>query len=228
MGKKILIFGSQGSEPGQLYYPCDVAVDDDGNILVADKKNDRIQKFNHKGVYITTVGKKSTKPGEFHFPVGIGIHPKTKKIFVTEEKNHRIQILNPDLTFYRFVDGIFNEPKHVAFDSAGKVYVADMENHCIKIFTEDGDYLTKFSSKGTEEGQLTYPSSIAIDADDVLYIPELHTHRVSVFTTNGIFLKSFGTEGHGPGQFMEPRGIAVDNIGNVYVSDRANNRIQVF
>ena len=226
--EKILEFGSQGSEPGQFYYPCDVAVDDDDNILVADKKNNRIQKFNREGIYITTAGKQGTKPGEFHFPVGIAIHLKTKKIFVSEEKNHRIQILNPDLTFYRFVDGIFNEPKRVAFDSAGKVYVADTENHCIKVFTEDGDCLTKFGTEGIEEGQLTYPSSIIIDVDDVLYIPELYTHRVSVFTTNGIFLKSFGTEGYGPGQFMEPRGIAVDNIGNVYISDRANNRIRVF
>ena len=195
MGQKVLEFGSQGYEPGQFYYPCDVAVDDDGNILVADKKNDRIQKFTREGVNITAVGKHGTKPGEFHFPVGIGIHPTTKKIFVAEEKNNRIQILNPDLTFYKFIDEDFNEPKDVAFDSTGKVYVADNENHRIQVFTEDGGYSMKFGKEGTEQGQFTYPSSIAIDADDILYIPELYTHRVSVFTTSGIFLHSFGTEG---------------------------------
>ena len=89
----------------------------------------------------------------------------------------------------------------MAFDSTGKVYVADNENHCIQIFLEDGDYLIKFGKEGDKEGQFKYPSSIAIDADDIMYIPELYTHRVSVFTTNGTFLKSFDTEGHGPGQF---------------------------
>ena len=227
-GKKLLSLGSEGSEPGQLYYPCDVAVDGEGNILVADGRNNRIQKFSPEGKYITAVGKHGTKPMEFDFPVGIGIHPHTKKIYVTENKNNRIQVLNPDLTFSGNIAGQFNEPKDVAFDSHGNVYVADNEHHQIQVFTAEGQYLRRFGKEGKKPGELNYPSSIAINKDDILYVLELYNYRVSVFTCTGKFLKSFGLEGHGPGQFKEARGIAVDTNGNVYVSDRGNDCIQVF
>ena len=129
--EKLRSFGSKGSGPGQFNHPCAVAVDDEGNILVADGKNHRIQKFTPEGKYITEVGKHGTESLEFNFPVGIGIHPLTKMIYVTENRNHRIQILYPNLTHFASIGGLdhnqteFKEPKDVAFDSTGNVYVAD-------------------------------------------------------------------------------------------------------
>lgn len=227
-GKKLRSFGKEGSDPGQFYYPCDVAVDSEGNILVADGKNHRIQKFTSDGKYITAVGKHGIKQMEFDFPVGIGVHPNTKMIYVTENKNNRIQILNPDLTFHSNLAGQFNEPKDVAFDSHGSVYVADNEHHQIQVFSAEGGYLRRFGKEGKGPGFLNYPSSISINKDDIIYVLELYNYRVSVFTRKGKFLKSFGAEGMGAGQFKEARGIAVDRNGSVYVSDRVNNRIQVF
>jgi hypothetical protein len=45
-------FGSSGSADGQFRVTMDVAVDSDGFILVADKGNDRVQKFDHLGRYV--------------------------------------------------------------------------------------------------------------------------------------------------------------------------------
>lgn len=44
--KKIATFGSKGSGSGDFNHPSALAVDDDGNILVADQKNHRIQNSN--------------------------------------------------------------------------------------------------------------------------------------------------------------------------------------
>ncbi len=44
-GEKLQSFGTLGSGQEQLSYPCNVAVDGEGNILVADSNNHRIQKF---------------------------------------------------------------------------------------------------------------------------------------------------------------------------------------
>ena len=233
-GEKLQSFGSKGSELGQFNHPCAIAVDDDGNVLVADGKNHRIQKFTSEGKFITAAGRLGTNPLEFDFPVGIGIHPHTKKMYIMENKNHRIQILNPDLSFHKMFgshgkgEGQFNEPKDVAFDSIGNVYVADNENHRIQVFTKEGEFLRQFRKEAKGEGELNYPTGISITSDDVVYVTELYNYCVSVFTSDGVFLKSFGRQGNEPGQFIDPRGIAVDENGTVYVSDHGNNRIQLF
>jgi tripartite motif-containing protein 2/3/tripartite motif-containing protein 71 len=230
-GEKLRSFGSQGSGQGQFNLPRGVAVDDDGNILVADLGNNRIQKFTSAGKFIKVVGKSGNKRLEFSSPLGIAIH---QKVYVSNVANHRIQILNPDLTFSSSFgsqgsgNGQFNYPWDVACDSTGNVYVADTSNHRIQVFTAEGQFLRKFGKGGSGNGKLSCPASISIDSEDVVYVAEQNNNRVSVFTCEGKFLTSFGTEGSGPGQFSSPRGIAVDKNGVVYVSDNSNNRLQLF
>ena len=233
-GNKIKTFGENGSAPGQFSHPRGVVVDSDGNILVVDGGNNRIQKFTSGGQFITAVGAKGNKPLQFSYPVGISINPRNKKVYVADQCNHRIQILNCDLTYSSSFgsQGSGNEqlqnPLDVAFDSTGLVYIADFGNHCIKVFIEEGQFLRKFGTKGTGDGELYHPYSIAIDSSNVVYVAERDNHRVSMFTCQGQFLRSFGSRGSEPGQFNEPFGIAVDRDGLVYVSDRGNNRVQFF
>ena len=49
-------------------------------------------------MFINTVGKKGNKLLEFNYPLDIAIHPLNKMVYVSDRSNHRIQILNPDLT----------------------------------------------------------------------------------------------------------------------------------
>ena len=226
--EKLQTFGTQGSDLGQFNHPCDVAINDDGNMLVVDGKNHRLQVFTSDKRPNTTVGRHGDNDQEFNFPVGIEIHPQTKRVYVAEGKNHRVQILTPELTFYKYLPGKFNEPKDVAFDSHGNVYVADNENHQIQVFSVEGELLRKFGEQGKKEGQMIYPTGISIDADDIVYVTELYNYRISLFTLKGKFLVSFGEKGKEPGQFLDPRGIAVDKKGKIYVSDHKNDRIQVF
>ena len=230
-GKKLQSFGSQGSGHGEFSYPRGVAMDDDGSILVADKCNHRIQKFTPNGKFITSVGKKGSNPLEFNEPMGIAIHPLNKKVYIADRSNNRIQILNPDLTFSSSFgskgsgNGHFQEPWGVAFDSTGNVYVADFNNHCIQVFTAEGQFLRKFAmGRGSGNDR---PTGISIDSEGVVYMTDYGNDCISVFTCEGKFLTSFGKEGSGPGQFASPRGIAVDKNGVVYVSDVNNNRLQM-
>ena len=211
-----------------------VAVDSDGNILVVEKAKNRIVKFTSDGDYITGVGKHGNQELEFDWPKGIAIHPKSRRIYVADDRNHRIQILNPDLTFYgKFGsrgsgNGQFNHPWDIAFDSSGNAYIADKDNHHIQVFTEEGRYVRQFGKEGNGDGELNAPSSVAIGNDDVLYVTEYGNHRVSVFTFEGEFLTSFGEQGNETRQFYNPRGIAVDKSGVVYISDSDNDCVKLF
>ena len=234
-GKKLQSFGSQGSGHGEFSYPRGVAMDDDGSILVADKFNHRIQKFTPNGKFIISVGKKGSNPLEFNEPMGIAIHPLNKRVYIADRSNNRIQILNPDLTFSSSFgskgsgNGHFQEPWDVAFDSIGNVYVDDYGNHCIQVFTAEGQFLRKLGmGRGSGNGELDRPSGISIDSENVVYVSEFGNNRISVFTCEGKFLTSFGTRGKGPGQLIWTRGIAVDKNGVVYVCDNCSNRLQIF
>ena len=233
-GEEIRTFGVRGSAPGhgQCTESCGVAIDCDGNLLVGDDRC--IQKFSPQGDFLMSVGTKGSKPLQFNWAVDISINPKNKRIYVCDKDNHRVQILNSNLTFSSIFgsrgsgDGQFVYPRGVTTHSNGCVYVADRGNHCVKVFTEEGQFLRKFGKKGSGDGELNFPSNVAIDSDDTAYVTDDGNNRVSMFTCQGQFLGSFGSRGTAPGQFRQPRGIAVDRDGLVYVSDYGNSHVQIF
>ena len=89
-------------------------------------------------------------------------------------------------------------------------------------------FLLKWGSLGSGDGQLKYPSGIAIDASGNVYVVDKGNHRIQKFTSDGSFITKWGSDGSGEGQFHFPDDIAVDAAGYVYVSDLVNNRIQKF
>ena len=183
------------------------------------------------GKFLTAVGQRGNKHLEFSNPVGVTINHRNRKVYICDRSNHRIQILNADLTFSSSFGNRgrqFTYPWDVAFDCTGNVYLTDSGGCCIQVFTAEGKFLRKFGKKGSDDGELNFPSSISIDSDNIVYVTEYYNHRVSMFTSEGQFLRSFGTKGEGPGQFIVPCGIAVDRNGLVHVSDRDNSRIQIF
>ena len=231
-GQKLNSFGTKGTREGQFNYPHGVAISCDGHILVID--NHRLQKLTFEGDCVKSVGSSETgnNPLQFYYPRGITVHPTTGQIFITDEYNHHIQVLNNDLTYSHSFGkkGLsreqFDQPHDVTFDNEGYLYVADYHNHCIKKFTSTGEYVSTFSSKGENPGQLCGPSFITID-DNLLYVSEYYNNCISIFDIDGRFIHCFGESGSGKGEFNRPYGITVDSLGNMYVSDIHNNRLAV-
>ena len=232
-GNKVKSFGTYGTKAGQFTHPHGVAISHDGHILVTDYH--RLQKLTFEGDCVKSVGSSKTGNGplQFHNPVGITVHPTTGQIFIADTNNHRIQVLNKDLTYshsfsqYGSSPEQFNDPIDVTFDNEGYLYVADHYNHCIKKFTSTGQYVSTFSSHGSNPGQIKYPFSIIID-NNLLYVSDFGNDRTSIFDTNGCFIHCFGKRGSGEGEFIGPYGITVDSLGNLYVSDTYNNRLVVW
>ena len=178
-----------------------------------------------------SVGSSETGNGplQFDIPLGITVHPTTGQIFIADMYNHRIQVLNKDLTYSHSFGkkGLspkqLNQPYDVTFDNEGCLYVADFSNHCIKKFTPTGQYISRFSSEGSNPGQITNPTSIHIDNN----VSEYGNNRISIFDTNGCFIHCFGKYGSGEKDFNNPCGITVDSLGNLYVTDSGNDRLVV-
>ena len=122
----------------------------------------------------------------------------------------------------------FNDPRGIAIDSSGYVYIADTSNNRIQKFTSDGRFVTKWGSYGYGDGQFSEPYSIAVDRNGYVYVVEKGNARIQKFTLDGQFVAKWGGWGNGDGQFDNPYGIAIDRNGYVYVGDTGNARIQKF
>ena len=218
----------------QCYEPRGIALDREGNIILVDGRDHRIQKFKPDGTFLGVKGIYGTEdPLQFNDPIGVGIS-ESGEVYVCDRRNHRIQVLNSSLAyqrkFGRFGKGAegLHYPWDVAFDSKGHVYVADCGNYCIKEFTPDGKFVRMIGKEGSGEGEFKALSSICIDRNDFIYAADKRKNCVAVFNHLGDFVMEFGTPGGGDGQFTEPLGVTVDRSGCVYVSDSYNGRVQIF
>lgn len=126
-------------------------------------------------------------------------------------------------------DGRFFNPRGVAVDAAGNLYVADTFNYRIQKFDRTGTFLTKWGVNGTNgDGEFSYPSGVAVDAAGHVYVADTFNDRIQKFYGDGTFLAKWGTSGDGDAQFQRPQGVTVDAAGNLYVADTFNDRIQKF
>ena len=102
--------------------------------------------------------------------------------------------------------------------------VADLSEEFM--ITHGYQFITKWGSQGTANGQFADPTAIAISG--YVYVLERDNNRIQRFTSDGTFVSKWGSLGSGDGQFRGPRGIAADASGSIYVADFNNNRIQIF
>jgi len=189
--------------------PESIAVDNSGNLYVADASNHTIRKVTTVSGVVTTLAGTAGTAGStdgtgsaalFNNPYGIAVDG-TGNVYVTDTNNHTIRKITPAGVVTTLAgtagasgstDGtgsaaLFRGPTALTVDSAGNVYVADTGNQVIR--------------KVTSAGVVT--------------------------TLAGIPGVSGNTDGSGSEVlFHSPAGIAVDAAGNIYVSDSLNNTIR--
>ncbi|MFC1513727.1 6-bladed beta-propeller [candidate division KSB1 bacterium] len=86
----------------QFFTPMDVIVDKEDNIYVLDSGNTRIQKFDKKGKFITTIGRKGEGPGEFIVSNNFQI-VEEEFIYVNDPGNSRISLFNREGKFIKTI-----------------------------------------------------------------------------------------------------------------------------
>jgi uncharacterized protein (TIGR03663 family) len=131
-------------------------------------------------------------------------------------------------------NGQFSDPKDLAVDGQGQIYVLDTGNSRVQVFGADGQFLRTWGSQGAGPSQFQEPWGIAVDQAGDVYVADTWNHRIQKFDSQGQFVTAWGTFGDSggvlgaPDVFYGPRDVAVDGEGNVLVSDTGNKRIAKF
>ena len=89
--KFLYFFGKYGTEEGQFKYPTEITCDHDGNYVVCDSFNHRIQVFTKKGKFLYFFGKEGLEEGQFKYPKGLTCDHDGNYI-VCDTLNCRIQV----------------------------------------------------------------------------------------------------------------------------------------
>ena len=187
------VFGSFGSEEGQLTTPAGVAVDSGGRVYISDESLHRVTVFDPDGQFLSMWGERGAGPGEFDWPSGMAFDGEDN-LYVADAQNNRVQKLTKDgrpiLSFGSAGEehGQFNVPWGVAVDPRGDVYVADWGNDRIQRFSADGGFMAGYGTTGSGDGEFRRPSGVAVDEEGYIYVADWGNERVQVLDPDGEFV----------------------------------------
>ncbi len=227
-GTSLNTFGTFGSQRGRFNSPKGVAIDSQGNIYVADQRNNRIQKFDPAGRQLLAWGSSGSDNGQFNQPSGVFVG-RGDHVYVTDTWNHRIQKFDSEGKFVlAFGDSsMLWAPKDIVEDADGFLYVANTGFHNIMKFTRGGSRVWSVGRKGTGAREFTEPVGLALDSQGRLYVADTANKRISVYDSNGNHLRQFNV--YGMEEYYTEPYIAIDEQNDrIYVTDSRNNNIQVF
>ena len=160
---------------------------------------------------------------KFNLPNSVTIGPNDE-VVVLDRGIDKVIILDKDLrligTFGQgseFEDSKLNNPLGVAVGH-DVIAVSEYNDHVVKQFSLQGDYLSKFGSHGSGDGQFNNPQGLCFNSKGLLFVVDHGNCRVQVFRENVPQFK-FGSKAK---KFLSPCYIAVDSSDQVYVTDCSN------
>jgi len=224
--------------------PEKLAVDESGNLLIADVNNNRIRQISVDGIITTVAGNGSAgysgdggpaTSAEFGSLLGIAVDG-TGDILVADYYNNRVREISTNGIVTTVAgtgtpgfsgDGAsamgaqLSQPRGVTADGADNLYIADSANNRIRKVSPNG-IINSVVGGGTSylvgglatNAHLDFPSGVAIDGAGNLYIS--NAGDVWSISANGIVASSWSEAG-------SPAGIALDLSGRILVANANDN-----
>jgi tripartite motif-containing protein 71 len=236
-GKFLMQWGSAGKADGQFDMNGTsqntsgfVAVDSIGNVFVTE--DNRVQKFDRNGKFLTKWGTQGAGDGQFEHALAIAID-RQDSIYVVDIDNNVVQKFDESGQFLLKWGGKgagagqFSRPAAVAIDPQGNVLVADVDASRIQKFDSNGKFLSQVYL-GAVDGLFMGAIALAVGDQDQLYIGEYAHGRVVEFDSTGKLLAAWGNTGTREEQMSEAGGLALGKDGTVYVADAFNHRVLIF
>uniref|UniRef100_A0A3P8V843 RING-type E3 ubiquitin transferase n=1 Tax=Cynoglossus semilaevis TaxID=244447 RepID=A0A3P8V843_CYNSE len=119
--------------------------------------------------------------------------------------------------------GEFTNLQGISTSSNGRIVVADSNNQCIQVFSNDGQFKMRFGVRGRSPGQLQRPTGVTVDMNGDIIVADYDNRWISIFSSDGKFKSKIGA-----GRLMGPKGVAVDKNGHIITVDNKACCVFVF
>ncbi|XP_077985251.1 protein meiotic P26-like [Glandiceps talaboti] len=227
-------FASSVSPPGHFKLPLGLAINEEGDLVVADHDNHRVQVVDWDGNckrIIKCKVKSGTSSDDDFEPTGPMdvIVSNDGSYYVIDEVNEQVLISNGSKVVFNFGKKDNRQPRGIALTKDGCILVTEWcdEKYGIRKYTTDGSEVGLFGVyfKGTEHPTLNMPLFLAVNSKNHIYVSDQGNDRVVVTDWNGEFLYEFGNDDIAQGRIHGPTGIDIDGEDNVYVCDPNQQKV---
>ena len=253
----------------QLNYPYGVSVDISGNLYISDTYNNKIRMVTSKGIITTFAGTGAVgssgdggaaTSAQLYHPFGLSVDI-SGNVYIIDSFNSKIRLVSSTGIITTFAGtGTYGSigdacaatsaqlynPYGVSVDISGNVFIADTNNHKIRMVTSTGiittiagtgDVGSSGDGSAATSAQLAGPMGVSVDISGNVYIADSYNNNIRMVTSLGIITTIAGTGAVGScgdggfatsAQLNGPEGVSVDISGNVYISDYGNHKIRKF
>ena len=193
-----------------------------GKLFVISVNSDRVTVFDENGTTLYSFGSRGSGNGQFESAYGIATADSGNEleIYVSDDQYNRVQVFGEKGNFKRKFSLVNGDPRGIAIDDNGSVYVADSADR-VNVYDRNGTFLRSISGIPGD------PWGLSIQGNR-LAVGNSGAHYVRIYDVNGTFIKQFGTYGKGVGEFDQPRGVSFAPNGDLWVADHVNHRVQIF
>ena len=252
--------------------PIGIAAGPDGVLVVVENQAINnypaglIRKVTTSGVVTTFAGNRNGElllptaatgtAAEFYNPCGVAVDT-AGVIYVSDTSNQCIRkittagyvsiLAGSDARAEGSADGTgtaarFLNPRGLAVDTSGNVFVADQANHTIRKITSAGMVTTLAGLAGNQgaangtgtAARFLFPFDVTVDTAGNVFVADTYNDTIRKVTSSGVVTTLAGQPGNGGfadgtgsnAKFANPRGVSVDTAGNVFVVDSGNTRIR--
>jgi DNA-binding beta-propeller fold protein YncE/DNA-binding CsgD family transcriptional regulator len=219
-----------------------LAVDNLGNVYIADYGNHRIRKVSAAGIITTIAGtgiaggsgdEGPAKNAQLGLPRGLAFDQQTGNLYVADSFTDRVRMIDSNGIMHPVagsgevgdkgdsgpaLGAQLNGPIGLAIDQkTGTLYIADSTNHRVRKVTPDG----LISTVAGTAAALSLPVAIAVDERGDIFVADAGNNRVIRIDAGGT-ITTLSARGL---VLNQPFGVAVDSSGYVFVADTDNDRV---
>ncbi|MDR7857548.1 NHL repeat-containing protein [Tissierella sp.] len=222
------MFGNGGifNGDGRSSNPQSLFIDNDNNINAVDCFEKCIKVFDSEGIYL----RKYSLSGMISY--GVCDVDEEGNIYVSDTQDNKIRCFNKRLELVWEIgregsnNGEFKIPWRILIHD-NLLYVGDIYNHRIQIFTKDGLYVDQFGKYGLGEDGFNYIFGFDFDKKGKLYLTDTWNHRLKIYNRGLVLDKVIGS--YQENIVLRPAAIIFSKDEKLfYVADYLNHSIAIF